>query len=322
MKERKKQAALLNNKWKEINNNKQNCYHLDCNEIAIKSHILQKNGILSAIADDYHLRMLHFDFLGDDSPAFFKRIGINNAFTFKGFCQKHDSSIFEPIEKYNIDFDNYKNRLLFAYRTLLNEKRKKEYNVTFNDITFSQLDSFNNLINEELSKQNQNGINDIDYYLNIILSDLENCTENFIFFERRVKKQDVCISSNFSYETVKEQEQQLLLTGKDFDILTSIFVCFFPIKDQNIFIMGYLKSTEDVCGKWVKSFFEMEEKDLLKAISDLMLKRCEQWACSENFYKKNIQPREEDIQTILFKNFLSTSPDEINIKFNIFEKPF
>lgn len=320
MKERKKQAASLNDNWRKVNKTKQKCYHFGCNETAIKSHILQKNGILSEIATDNHLRMLQFDFFKDGAPSFFKRIGINDAFVFKGFCQKHDSTIFAPIEQQEIDFSEYKNNLLFAYRTLLNERRKKEYNISFNNALNNEHGLFNTQ-NDELSAQNQSGINDIDYYINIILSDIDNNTENFVFFERRINKQEVCISSSFSFETVKEQLNQISSTGKDFEILTAIFICFFPIKNKNILLIGYLKSMEDKCGKWVRNIFEIEEKILLKTISDLMLTRCEQWACSENFYKKNIQPREEEIEQVFIDNFFSSSPDEVKIKFNIFEEP-
>jgi hypothetical protein len=217
--------------------------------------------------------------------------------------------------------NDYKNQLLFAYRTILNERRKKELNISFNSRFNRECNFSDNSLNDELSKQNQIGIDDIDYYLNIILSDLENDTENFIFFERGTMPQGVCISSHFSYESAREQAEQIILTGKDFDILTSVFICYFPIINENVLIMGYLKSMEGKCGKWVRSFFEMEEQVLFKSISDLMLKRCEYWACSEYFYNNKILPREKQIQNILFENFASESPDDVKIGFSIFDNP-
>ncbi|MCF8296451.1 MAG: efflux RND transporter permease subunit [Saprospiraceae bacterium] len=49
----------------------------------------------------------------------FQKIGINQALTFPGFCNKHDTEIFREIETESIDFKNYKTNLLFSYKTKL-----------------------------------------------------------------------------------------------------------------------------------------------------------------------------------------------------------
>lgn len=73
-----------------------------CSKNIIKAHTISKSGCLSDIADDTnHVLGLkpnissmkkHKGVLGP------KKIGINQASTFTGFCSYHDSSIFSPLE--------------------------------------------------------------------------------------------------------------------------------------------------------------------------------------------------------------------------------
>jgi len=56
-------------------------------------------------------------------------VGIDTAFTFRGFCEDHDREVFAPVERHQYDLAADNSALLFCYRTLLNECRKKEKNL-------------------------------------------------------------------------------------------------------------------------------------------------------------------------------------------------
>lgn len=56
-------------------------------------------------------------------------MGIDSAFTFRGFCEDHDREVFAPVERHQYDLAADNSALLFCYRTLLNECRKKEKNL-------------------------------------------------------------------------------------------------------------------------------------------------------------------------------------------------
>lgn len=316
----KQLQARLNKLLEKAKNQNRKCYWNGCQSNAINSHILQKNGILTGISTNGHIIVLKTDFLNPEL-FHFKRSGINKTFTFKGFCKDHDKSIFQPIEDYEIDFDNYKSQLLFAYRTILNEKRKKEFLIDWNN---SQLhDSIlSNVVDKKhilkLSEQNKLAINDLEYYENVILSNLESDSEDYVFNVRYLKELEVCLASYFTFETTRERQEHIKKTGNDFELLTDIFISLFPLDGESVFIMGYLKSMHEKCGDFVTTFFEIEESNLLLKISNLMLRRCEQWACSEQFYEKHIKDREKEINEI-FREAATSLDEDKEIEFNIFD---
>jgi len=88
------------------------CFYPDCNKPSINSHILQKNGILSELEENGHVMQMEINPFGDNIH-FFKRTGINKAFSFKCFCSHHDIELFDSIEKKEINFSIYRN---YRYR--------------------------------------------------------------------------------------------------------------------------------------------------------------------------------------------------------------
>ena len=63
--------------------------------------------------------------------------------------------------------------------------------------------------------------------------------------------------------------------------------------------------------------FEIEEDLLFHKLSNLILRRCEEWACSETFYKNKILPNESSIIEIVTEAADSIDEDK-EIDFNLF----
>ncbi len=296
------------------------CSVSGCNENAINSHILQKNGALNGIAQEGHIRLSQTDF-HKDNLFYFKKEGINKSYTFKGFCKEHDSSIFAPIEDDLIDFENYNNQLLFAYRNILNEKVRKEvlldwYEYKRQDNILKKVIDIDLL--EQIEEQEKLGISDLDYYVKIFENDLNNNEESFVFQFRYTSSKEICLASQFTYETTRVREEEIQKNGKDFELLTEISVSFFPLDGENVLLMGYLKESETKCGTYVKAFFDVPENELMKKLSNLLMCRCEMWACSEDFYNEKIKQREEKINLIFLESTSSIDEDR-DINFNIFD---
>lgn len=111
--------------------NKGCCLHyeggLRCNEI-IKAHSIQKNRLLSVIADKGHVYKLSANIGSlkkNKGQPTFERCGINKVSTFLGFCQKHDNELFEPIDNSPLIPTDHQ-VLLYAYRSLCRELFVKE----------------------------------------------------------------------------------------------------------------------------------------------------------------------------------------------------
>ena len=93
----------------------------------MRAHTLHRAGLLEVISVDQHVYGLDLTAMPDDSGVYrFKRIGINKASTFTGFCQRHDTELFLPIE--TKPFIASKEQLfLLAYRAFSKELYAKRF---------------------------------------------------------------------------------------------------------------------------------------------------------------------------------------------------
>ena len=109
------------------------CSHPDstnntCSSKIINSHTVQKRGGLTAIAEGGHVLTVKptlkgmIEAEGNPSP---RKIGINNASVFPGFCGKHDDALFKPIEGKSLSLTK-DNAFLFSYRAIAYERFAKE----------------------------------------------------------------------------------------------------------------------------------------------------------------------------------------------------
>jgi len=98
-----------------------------CNEI-IKAHSIQRAKILENISRDKHVYSFssHIGDIKKQGRMLPKLIGINEASTFTGFCNFHDTETFKPIEINDIEISN-EHIFLIAYRSLCKEIYAKQY---------------------------------------------------------------------------------------------------------------------------------------------------------------------------------------------------
>lgn len=272
------------------------CYHPNCSEKSINSHILQKNGILSSIATENHLWEHELNQFKE--PHFqFKRTGINKIFSFNCFCQKHDSELFKTIENEDINFENYKSCLLFTLRTIYNEKFRKEVNIEiFNRILNSE---FSANINTEFLKltlqQEKLGIKDIESNENDIWKDLNENTESFVFEVRQISKIELCLSAFYNYETTLEMNKYRFKYGKDMERISEIFINLFPYNGKSILLMGYNKKDEKSVKADFYTYFKESEKRVQRKLTNLFLFACETWVISEKLYNEKFKGIEDTI---------------------------
>ena len=77
----------------------------NCSDKIIRAHTVQRRGGLAAIAENGHVvsaksaaQDLHKNH-GEFVP---RKVGLRSASTFMGFCDKHDNSMFQPVEKQSV----------------------------------------------------------------------------------------------------------------------------------------------------------------------------------------------------------------------------
>lgn len=303
---------------KKIENENLCCCFKGCNKKAISSHLIQKEGIISKIAPNRHVYQNMDDPFNNNLTPFKKR-GINIAFTFKGFCNEHDTSLFKKIETdvEDVDFNDYKNQLLFTYRAVMKGKREKEntkkkWSILLTDNPLLRLEYLHERIDQiDLS------IQDVTYYEDILLNNLSSESRDFIFFTRFTNFNEVCLSSISTYDTAEELLNYQQMWGIQKERTCNFIINYFPISlDKNILIIGYLKSDERYCGEWINNIIDSEENKLWEYLSLIMLRMTENWIISESIYEQNIVPNEDKIFSIFKECALhmnERSPVSINL---------
>lgn len=281
------------------------CYHPDCNEKSINTHILQKNGILSEISPDRHLRKLLLNRFKEPHYEF-KRKGIEQVFCFNGFCNKHDTELFREIETKDIDFDKYSTFLKFSLRALYNEINRKEVIVKYYKRLLDDFPIYSNPRILAEIKQKELGIQDFQNVESRIWSDINSGTENYIFEYRELPFIEICASGFFTYETTEEIIAYEQKYGKQYPEYTNIFISFFPYKGKSILQMGYPKEKELVVKPYFNQFFKLSAKKAYRLLTNVLL-FSEIWVCSESYYKKNIEKNEDLFLAAYFSNRTRTN---------------
>jgi len=99
----------------------------NCTKKIIKAHSVSKSSSLKDIENSGHVLTTFKTSANFDSNFKFKpkKIGINQASTFTGFCSYHDKNLFAPIEDKEFELTTY-NCFLVAYRAIAREFFVKE----------------------------------------------------------------------------------------------------------------------------------------------------------------------------------------------------
>lgn len=298
------------------------CYFPGCKNKSINSHILQKNGILSAIASDNHLwryQVEHFD----EDLFIFKKVGINKVYTFLGFCNEHDTNLFKKIETNTINFNDYESCLLLLLRTVYNEVWLKEVVIKMLQCTYDnpQISSNKNFLSDNI-EQNKIGLLDLKFIEKELWKDINTKSENFVFHWKEFELQEFCTNGVYTYDTSEERSKYIAVHNKDIERLSEIFVTFFPYNGKSILVMGYHKCDEKKVKGYVMTFFKETEKRTLRKLTNFALFHCETWVCSEKFYKQNFEGIEEIFPKLIEYSLTRISNERTVFDLNIFENSF
>lgn len=298
-------------------NKKRKCFIDDCFSQTISSHLLQKNGILNRISCQNHLYEISINPFNTPNLSF-QKIGINNALTFPGFCNKHDTEIFREIETKSIDFKNYRTNLLFSYRILSNELRKKEILIDWFKANFENNSLRNHIMPDYFYRLNSsiNGykmaLKDGEYYLKYFISDIYHNTRNFTFLTFDLPFVEICASGVFNYENSFE-----IAKIPDNQPLTDIYFNLLPMENKSIVIFGVLSEMKDKCWEYLNSFICDSRDTSLKKVGDLLLTVVENWLCSKTVYE-SLKSSETKIVYEINKT-IKTNIERRELNFNLFE---
>lgn len=311
--------------FRKSKNKSRKCLVDGCEKTAIKSHTLQKNGILKQISEKNHLYQF------SNVPPFQKadkgnfelaRIGINDVYTFPGFCKDHDSSIFKPIEQNQFVLESNKSINLFSYRALCQEIRRKEIAL---DIAQKMIETNYNIAlvvyMTDFKTGLINGLKNLYFFKKELENDLETPNGKFIHRICEIPKIEICISAPLN---ILDEHNPLSQThdhnGKVLNnpFVTS-FVNIFPYLDKSYLMVTLSKEfpcnwTENLFNK----FHNLKPPNHLKLISDLIATRFEFWCISPKLRNSLTQNRVAEMIDIWSEEVLNFD-SIIQTDFNVFE---
>lgn len=273
----KLERSLVKRKWK--------CMCPNCNEHAINSHLLQRNGILNHVAENGHLYEMRGQYVYNlrytnvlMEP---QKVGINHAISFPLFCGKHDSSLFKSIEGNHIDFDDYRTQLLFSYRSICSEIRKKQFNIERFRLLTENQDKFDVLLGTKL------GICDLNTYKQLVEENLNESDHKFTFLHLTYPFLPVYASGVTSNYFIDEENNSYMEHIAIEPMLDSIFINIIPQHESLEIIIGY---SNDHIHKnllnYIKSWENLSWEKLQQQIWNLFEHSIETWGISPSFYDK------------------------------------
>lgn len=281
------------------------CMHPGCtNKVNMKSHVLQKEGVLRHIAPDGKIREITEGRLL--YPTCVEKEGISNSkrFAFYGLCGIHDNKDFAELEKANADKDflSYRQHLLFSYRSVLNDlslgRAMARYHIKA--INNSGIDLTRRKELQRVAPKYIIASKELEHFKFIIERELwfNDPTQHFYFHRRVLPKVEVATSalfgeSHFPYYITPQlpwgltygQAMGLDPASKHFKPHTAVtFLHIIPQESNTIVLLGYIKSATEVRGCPVDSIASMSDADFLKLCSDVLI-TIQTWCMSENLYQ-------------------------------------
>lgn len=289
-----------------------------CNNNAIKSHALQKNGILKQISEKNHIHQFStVPLFEQEKKGEFQltRTGINKAYTFIGFCPEHDTSIFNPIELKNFQIESENSIKLFSYRALCQEIRRKEISYDFAQKIMEINYDINTLIEIASFKIGlSEGIKNLNFFKNELEEDIKKSNNKFIHEICEIPRTEICISTPLNIH----DENNSKSNPENTPYVTS-FINLFPFKDKSYLMVSL--NREFKCN-WTEKLFNKlkntKEPNHLKIISDLITTRAEFWCISPKL-RNHLNNDKIEKMFDIWKQETFNFQSDIHTDFNLFD---
>jgi len=306
---------------KNVNNIKWECICKECNDIAINSHLIQRNGILKNLVENGHLYEVKqkdfFRFERSSAPYEFKRVGVGQAISHPIFCNNHDTNLFIDIEKTIPDLSDYKSQLLFSYRVVCAELRKKEIEKEyFTRISKSKSFSSNDFIDvsKNMIEGYSYGIKDLSLFQQQIEEELENTSDNFIFKYYKFPLLEVYASSTFSFQERISDPDKI----REIEVFHGGFIHVLPFNNFTNILIGYNKKyANQKMIEYILSWENIDNLEFGRKLTELFCARIEGWGLSPRLYNKLSNNQIHNTINIMHENMMVNDFD-VYVDYNLF----
>lgn len=310
----KKFIRILNqiDKYQPIISN--TCLWDNCQSGAISSHSHSEK-YLRNIATSNTIYGLTKSAVYHTKGNFFKRFGVQQASTFSGFCQTHDSQLFSPIETCSLISNNSENAFLLFMRSIFFEYHQKIL-VKKRMIRFKKLcDEKKIPLNEELSDIFIEGKdefinNDFPFYSDKIynLYQTKNYDDINSIYIRLSKKAPIAVTT------------MICPLFDDYDGYSSIQPLFsfniIPDGDSSLVSISWFKNDD----AHMKNIIDLAKSDTNKLINYLTFMETENYYFSHDFYEKCIKKEKDYIVGALHNRSYEMRYNDVRILYQFIDK--
>ena len=315
-----KQRSIIQRIQKKVRKGAWYCMCPECNQKAINTHLLQRKGILDKASSSHHYVEIKYKdvmyWFDNDDKFKYEKLGINQAISYPMFCNQHDTELFSMIEQTLIDLNDYRNQLLFSYRTLCSDLRKVEI-VLSEWREFVKCEDLDIPYNKETLEHVEKIINEgekLRFFKEELESELAKPSNLYVFHHYTYPKVEVYASWSDGIETEIDIPYGVLKK-------TSLcFVHIIPQENSLEILIGYHKP--NVCLKhldYVKLWENLDSESLGWLLTEAIANRTENIGISAELYEK-IQPlAKQRLCTYMSQNINSGNIPPIGIDFNLFE---
>ena len=280
---------ILKKLYKKVERNKTSCMHCNCEAFSIQSHVFQKSTILKSISKENKIYVFEqnlFDSLlsSKSERLCYKKRGINESFSFLGFCAQHDNCLFASIEPQNgkVDWSDIKNQYLLAYRTLCRELYTKRKALSF------FIECNNNIKGFPFTPNLCKFINDTKSSIKLLeqhkkILELGISEEIYSKYEFNVIKLpfrlELCVAATIALRTGYFPDNENFIPECN-------IIDIFPQDKETIVIMEFLK---DMPNRWMNKIYKAlssnNSNNISKALQDILF-RTDFHCISENLYRQ------------------------------------
>lgn len=289
-KERQLAQKFLN----DAKEKRRKCMYPNCLDYSINSHLLQKRGVLSEIANEG--KFIEYDNSTPYQPEKFAKTGINETdmFTFRGFCNLHDTEIFRDIENGSSDFSEYRHQILFYYRAVSNQLFNSEFTHEYLERVIEDANFTKERKSFYLKDRTHNMISlrDLQYFKHRIEDELFYGSPDplFVFHQFKLPRIDVVasvvIGGSWNPDLNYDRIANLNPSDKNYNPASiPVFFNLIPRKNSTVMLLGHLSNANLVELVPVENIPNLTQTNLLRWVSRILTKT-NIWGMSIPFHKK------------------------------------
>lgn len=302
------------------------CIHpnkIECAKKIKKAHSIQNNKILTQIARDGEVIMAGFEANEYTFKVIMKPKGRGVATTFSGFCDFHDSIVFNPIENNDYQGINQQN-FLFAYRAFAYEYHSKHEAFEVHKNTSVPPQPTSQFIADSVAQGYKSSGDDLLYYKRVldeaIIKEDYDIMNTVVLKFNGASKVAVCAGFYLEYNIKGNRLNDMASPNRPKMLMLNIF----PQNNSTFALCSWLREDSEVYNSFKEQLLSLTPSEQLQFLNNLIPNYCVNVAIGPDLWNAFSSTEQAEFLQVLNINLLT--PDDCqkkdllkDTKFNLFK---